>query len=369
MIRKQRIQSSKYTDLILVDFNNFLFKYIYGFDINLKKISDYTDTQHSIVGKEINFIQGIVDKLFAVKKKFKQSKMVICLDTPRKRIWRKRIYKQYKANRTYDAKAGSIDFATYFDLIRNRMNDIAIILTSNPDITITYIDKMEADDLIYFFVKKYNMKFSAIHILSNDGDLSQLEKYKNVHRYDKIIPNMKKLKQLDWKLYMLTKIIKGDAGDNIINIGSKWIFNPNFITYIINKTFDTTGELKTTDDVKKQLLFLEKNDIEKFNKIVYKFKKDTPKNNKIRNKKNIIKFKKSELDMFLNDNINIKEHLKNKYGEQIYKNYKFNSKLVMFDQIPKFLVKKCLPLIKFETNYNIDFKHKRMITLSYNIPK
>ena len=364
-MRRKRIENSNYEDLILIDWRNFLFKHIYGFDKKLKKLSGYTDSEHSIEGNEINFIKGIVDKLMDIKSKFKKSKMVVCYDAPRKETWRRRIYPKYKGNR--GKNESDIDYPMYFGLIDKKIDEINILLDMKDDVTICYIDKMEADDLIYFYTEKYHKQFDGIHILSNDGDLSQLEKFGNVHRYEKIVPNIKKLKSMDWKYYMMEKVITGDSGDNIINIGSSWILNPALVSFAITETFEKKNKLVTEEEMIKKLYEIEKEDIHRFNKIVYAFKKTKSRDNKAYKKKNRVQFKKGSMDTFLHKKTDLSEYLKNEYDEQVSKNYKFNNKLVTFEQIPKFLVKKCKPHIKFETNIKLKDNFRRMVRLTYDV--
>lgn len=363
-IRKKTRVNSKYDDLILIDWNNFLYKTIYGFDMNLRKIEGYTDSEHSIEGRETHFIKYIINRVIDIKKKFKSSKLVVCMDAPKDRYWRTRIYPLYKGNRKYGDDG--VDYPMYFNLIKLHLNSINIVLNEIDDISITMVDKMEADDLIYFFTEKYNEKFMNIHILSNDGDLSQLEKYKNVHRYDKLYPHTKKIKSLDWEMYMMEKVIKGDDGDNIISIGSKWVFNPELVTFMINKVFEQSDKLVVAEEMIDKLNIVEKEDIVKFNKWVSDFKKSEPKNNKVRKKKNVMKFNKTDMDNFITNRLDLGKHIKTHHGNEAFRNFKLNNKLVTFTQIPKFLVKKCKPHISFESNVEIDISKKRMVKLVYS---
>ena len=131
-----------------------------------------------------------------------------------KNNWRKEYTKSdecvskrlYKGNRVYTESN-----ERFFELI----DHFKMFVKSYTTAVCLNADRLEGDDLIGGYVKKFASDENEITIVSGDKDFTQLLKYKNVRL---INPDKNKERTCDDPLYfMFEKCIRGDSGDNVMS--------------------------------------------------------------------------------------------------------------------------------------------------------
>jgi 5'-3' exonuclease len=134
--------------------------------------------------------------------KLKPSAIHIFWDDEAENLWRKKLYPEYKLGRINErAKHG---FNVEKEMFR--MELIAQLITPHMGIRNYHRDEMEADDLIYAFVKASNEK---VVIVSSDSDFLQLSDDR-ITVYNPMNPNKKGAAQP-----VMMKCLMGDKTDNI----------------------------------------------------------------------------------------------------------------------------------------------------------
>lgn len=210
--------------LLLIDYENFRMSWIYKVAMDMKQYKIDTDDDKV----QDYYIKLFLDKVTKYKNKFKSDVVVICKDAKRKNVWRKELLPSYKENRVYKQN-GPMNEA--FKVLN--VPEVADKLTSIMEalgFKILFDENLEADDFMYLTCKQYS-KDNEITLISTDADLIQLQALSpNVKQYN--IQKEQYLKSLDPKLSLLEKIITGDAGDNIPNIGSLRVFNKNYMAWL-----------------------------------------------------------------------------------------------------------------------------------------
>lgn len=207
-------------------------EYILTFDIPKSDLSPNLDPT---LDPEYNFI---FEKKFrnAIERPIQnlvplidRSKFVFCIDCPRKNIWRRSLYPEYKIQRdTKDTSKDSYDIGKTFSYAYSKLL---------PDYCDEYgahslkCDFAEGDDLIAVF-SKYILeqnKFNKVIILSSDKDMVQLHNKRTlITTTDCTIrePKIELEKAIKEKIkgevtagdFLLFKILLGDGSDNIPNI-------------------------------------------------------------------------------------------------------------------------------------------------------
>ena len=128
--------------------------------------------------------------------------------------WRRGAYPQYKANRRKNREQSTFDWNEAFRIL----NMIREELRDNFPYKLIHIDGCEADDIIGTLA--YNTaefgQYEDVMIISADKDFTQLQKLDNVKQFSPI--TKKFVVEKNPKLFALTHIIKGDAGDGVPNI-------------------------------------------------------------------------------------------------------------------------------------------------------
>lgn len=166
-----------------------------------------------LTGENSKNYESIIIKIISnITRKFKPESTHIFWDSPTKELWRKRIFENYKSGR------GKLR-----DYYREKYNiDIKKILPGLIGNTRTLFEifgfkqynkpKMEADDLIYAFIRSFR---DPSVIISSDGDMSQIIfNYSHVKLYNPLknggcfieVPNIDPV---------ITKALQGDKSDNI----------------------------------------------------------------------------------------------------------------------------------------------------------
>lgn len=175
---------------------------------------DWSENEIFIEKYKKMYLESIV-KLVSLKV-YKKSKVIFCLDTPKKDLWRNELMKDYKAGRAdLSLKA---NFKPTFEYTYKKL--IPKLVSENPDkIYKLVMDKIEADDVIGIVAKHYekNEPNTNVYVVSGDNDFLQLGR-PNLYicNYKKKKPEL--LSKEDAKKALLEKIVNGDTSDNIQSI-------------------------------------------------------------------------------------------------------------------------------------------------------
>ena len=154
------------------------------------------------------------------KKKYKDSKIIFCMDSPKEDLWRIHIQCDYKGDRTDMSK--KYNFKTTFNYTYETI--IPKLIKSFTYISSIRVDKIEADDVIAIICmyQKETNPTQEILLISGDEDFLQLGR----NQITFINYKSKKPKKIteDEALVSLTnKIILGDPSDCIPSIFPKGI--------------------------------------------------------------------------------------------------------------------------------------------------
>lgn len=171
---------------------------------------------HTNVDIDENLLRHMVlNTIRSLKVKFGHEfgELIICCDD--KKVWRKEVFKYYKANRKKDREASELDWSAIF----NALNKIRGELKEFFPYRVLQIEGAEADDVIgTLTITNGNMLNTGekILILSGDKDFGQLQVFGNVRQYDPV--RKKEIKHADPVKFTRELILKGDTGDGIPNI-------------------------------------------------------------------------------------------------------------------------------------------------------
>lgn len=147
--------------------------------------------------------------------------IIVARDCNRDNIWRKTLYKEYKGNRK---NKSNIDFdPATFTIVFNEL--LPKMQQKYGKFHVIQCDHAEADDIIAITCRyvrnELNVEDTPIYIFSLDTDFLQLES-KHTHVYNFSIKKLNSnIKDERLSNYLLWKIIRGDASDNIPSIDSK----------------------------------------------------------------------------------------------------------------------------------------------------
>ena len=184
----------------------------------IKEINNYDwYTNKAFIEKYEKMFLTSIEKM--VKKKvFKKSRIIFCLDSPKKTLWRTEITDDYKGDRL--DMSIKHNFKTTFKYTYDTM--IPLLVSNNDHIHSIKVPELEADDLVALSCKYIREKLEGktIYLVSGDEDFLQLGSD------DLYFVNYKKK-----KLFQLTseeaadklrlKLICGDKSDNIKCIYNK----------------------------------------------------------------------------------------------------------------------------------------------------
>jgi len=127
--------------------------------------------------------------------------------TQESKSWRKTHYPLYKANR--EAGKEEDDKLELFYSAANKASDFMHDFTNAKVIR---VNGAEGDDIVAVLAQKFSTEGETSIIVSTDGDFKQLLRYKGV----KIFNPIKKVYVTNYShVEYITKIVKGDNGDNI----------------------------------------------------------------------------------------------------------------------------------------------------------
>jgi len=135
----------------------------------------------------------------------KSDRIIITLEN---RSWRKTFYPLYKANRDAGKEADD-----KLDLFYSAANKAAEFIKDYTNIKVIRATEAEGDDIVAVLTQQFANNGEKTTIVSTDGDFKQLLRYKNV----KIFNPIKKTYVSGGYSHLeyITKLIKGDAGDNV----------------------------------------------------------------------------------------------------------------------------------------------------------
>lgn len=185
---------------------------------------------HTNVGIDENLLRHMVlNTIRSLKTKFSSEygELIICCDD--KKVWRKEVFKFYKANRKKAREESELDWGTIF----NSLNKIKAELKEFFPYRVIQIEGAEADDVIGSITLKYGQMLNTgerILILSGDKDFGQLQVFGNVSQFDPV--RKKYIKHDDPVKFTRELILKGDRGDGVPNILSP---DDSFITNVRQK--------------------------------------------------------------------------------------------------------------------------------------
>lgn len=171
---------------------------------------------HTNVGIDENLLRHMVlNTIRSLKTKFSSDfgELIICCDD--KKVWRKDVFKFYKANRKKAREESELDWGSIF----NALNKIKAEIKEYFPYRVIQIEGAEADDVIGALTIKYGQMLNTgekILILSGDKDFGQLQVFGNVTQFDPV--RKKYIKHDDPVKFTRELILKGDRGDGIPNI-------------------------------------------------------------------------------------------------------------------------------------------------------
>ena len=171
---------------------------------------------HTNVSIDENLLRHMVlNTIRALKVKFSSmyGEFIICCDD--KKVWRKDVFKHYKANRKKDRENSEINWVEVF----NSLNKIKSEIKEFLPYRVIQVEGAEADDVIgTLTLANGNMLNTGVSILilSGDKDFGQLQVFGNVKQYDPV--RKKDIKHSDPVRFTRELILKGDVGDGIPNI-------------------------------------------------------------------------------------------------------------------------------------------------------
>lgn len=191
--------------MILFDFNQVCIANL------MAQLGNHTNTEI-----EVGLLRHMVlNSIRSVRSKYgaEFGELIICCDD--KKVWRKEVFKYYKANRKKARDESEMDWNAVF----NALNTIKAELKEFFPYRVLQVEGAEADDVIgALTIANGNMLNTGekILILSGDKDFGQLQVFGNVEQYDPV--RKKAIKHADPAKFTRDLILKGDVGDGIPNI-------------------------------------------------------------------------------------------------------------------------------------------------------
>ncbi len=209
--------------------------------------------------------------------------------------WRRDYYEFYKANRAAGREEDTIDWDEVYRIIGKIRDEIF----ANFPYKVVGLKGAEADDVIAVIIET-TQEFGQnedVMIISGDKDFKQLQKYSNVYQFSNL--TKKFLVEKDPHAFLKLHTYKGDGSDGVPNV-----FSPdNF--------FMVDGPRQKSVTAKK---------IEEWN---------------------------------------ASDNLKETMGEEIFKNYERNKKMIDLSQVPEEITAEILEIYESQTEQAI--KHRKVL--------
>lgn len=134
----------------------------------------------------------------------KADRVILSLES---KSWRKTYYPQYKENRDINKEEDD-----KLELFYSAANKAAEFMKDFTNVKVVRVSEAEGDDIIAVLSQKFSADGDTTIIVSTDGDFKQLLRYKGV----KIFNPIKKAYITNYShLDYITKLVKGDTGDNV----------------------------------------------------------------------------------------------------------------------------------------------------------
>lgn len=194
---EQEAQTENGNNLLLVDSNNVSYRFIRRANYN-----DYS----------AEYIRTIT----SLAKSYNACRTIAAFDFG-KSYYRMAMYDEYKGNRNDD------DLSEEEKEKKQEFFNVLNMLPEQLPCDVAKYRGVEADDIITYLVENLKDKYDHIWIVSSDKDLIQLVDYNvsifNIFSRKEItIDSLHETLDIEPDEYMLSRIIEGDKGDNIIGI-------------------------------------------------------------------------------------------------------------------------------------------------------
>jgi len=200
--------------IILIDGSYFLFNCFFETKKHYKsrlnqntEILDWNMDEYFIK----KFTKKISSNFYRISVHFKVpfKNIIFVRDCPRETIWRLDMYEKYKQNR---GKTVSHKKKTHYigNLFKNIYSEYLPQFCNKTGIDIIKFDRLEADDVISIYAKKY-AENNIVNIIARDKDYIQLISG-NVYLYDL---KFNKIGGNKNRNSLINKLIYGDSSDNI----------------------------------------------------------------------------------------------------------------------------------------------------------
>lgn len=186
----------EYNNLMLIDANNLSYRYI-----QRKNYNSYTEDFKRTVQ--------------SLAKSYKAKRVIVCFDYG-KSVYRSEILPEYKGTRKKPETEEEISHFEEFFAVLNQLPD-------ELDEEVLKFRGIEADDLIAYGVMNLSERYEHTWIISSDRDLLQLlddnvSIFNMFSRKEITKDSLFEETGLTPEEYMMSRIIEGDKGDNIIGI-------------------------------------------------------------------------------------------------------------------------------------------------------
>lgn len=218
------------------------------------------------------FVGGIIGFLRSIGlniRDFQPTRCILVFDGKGGSVRRKKLYPEYKANRTGKNGMRMDLFSSVEEekaSMRKQLIRIIHYLNHLP-IQIFQVDNVEADDVIAYLTMQYfKSKGSKVRIVSTDRDFYQLID-PNIEVYSPVKKKLYNEKVLfdEFALtpeeYLTYRVVTGDTGDNIPGIGGiglktlvKYFPNPTSIERLIQESKQIITEEKKPKQIFKKLI-------------------------------------------------------------------------------------------------------------------
>lgn len=189
----------KNQNVLIFDLHNLIYRTLHIANFQVPEDIEFKYWKHI-------FMNSILTSI----KRFEPNRVILAVDG--KKTWRKDIFPGYKEKRKAGRDKSTVDFKKFFPIMNDFISDMKSVFTNIYSIK---VENAEADDIIAVIVMN-ELKTNNVTIISNDSDLKQLLKYKNVKIWNPIKKKFESSININTELEI--KIIAGDNSDNIPGI-------------------------------------------------------------------------------------------------------------------------------------------------------
>jgi hypothetical protein len=227
---------------LIVDWSPVAYGNLFGASVLVKKdkryqISQDDDGKYNLDEYKDIVVFKIIDELANLRTQFNLSdtdEIIIATDTPGPDgLWRKDIWKGYKAKRGKARDDSNIQWDKAFDLFKDMLD----VLDKCSSFKVIRTPRTEGDDIIFVITQYLALEGNEIIIHSSDHDFKQLLIYDNVKFWRTTrSQGMEKSKFYEATPEELTEVIaehciSGDPGDGFGHIKQYSRFSPDFLKH------------------------------------------------------------------------------------------------------------------------------------------